>query len=121
MQEVTVPPLPVTHEVVVMLPLSSGYHDLASLCEGQNYRRTDLVCRLRIESVWDDSQELPATIEPPIDSFVGRGVYVHGPFSVRLDNDTGTFKVNTLKQAIGLTLRVVIKLWRDTPITGVTP
>lgn len=121
MQELTAPPLPVTHEVVVTLPLSTGYQDLAPLCEGKNYRRTDMISRIRIESVWDDSQELPATLEAPVASFVGRGAYIHGPFSVRIDPDTGVFKVNTLKQALGLTLRVVVKLWRDTPTNGVTP
>lgn len=120
MQELTAPPIPVTHAVVVTLPLSAGYYDLAQLCVGKNYRKTDLVSRIRIESVWDEAQELPAVIEAPVASFIGRGAYVHGPFSVKFDPVTATFKVNTLKQALGLSIRVTIKLWRDTPTTGVT-
>lgn len=112
MQDVSAPQSPPMHDIVVTLPLSAGFYDLAQLSVGLDYHHNDLVCRMRLESVHDDAQELPSIIEGSVEPFIGRGVYVHGPFSVRFDPDTGVFKVNTLKQAIGLTLRVTLKIRR---------
>lgn len=104
--------------IQVRLPMMNGLYDLVTLAQGLDYKRNDLVGGIEIVSVLDGCESLeltPADMEP----FVGRAVYVHGPFTVRLDPEIGVFKVNTLKQVPGLVLLVAVKSWRKDVTNGV--
>jgi hypothetical protein len=107
----------------VRLPMMNGLYDLVSLAQGLDYKRTDLLGAIEVEAILDGSERLQVTIEPTVDDtkrFEGRGVYVHGPFSVRLDPEIGVFKVNALKQVPGLVLLVAVRSWRKAVTLGVT-
>lgn len=106
---------PVVKVIVVSLPMMNGFYDLVTLAKGLDYRRTDLLGAINIEAVMDGSEALEITVSDTVDTskpFEGRGAYVHGPFTVKLDELTGVFKVNALKRAPSLILRVAVKSWR---------
>lgn len=120
-QGMTIPPNVKT--IVVSLPMMNGFYDLVTLAQGLDYRRTDQVGAIGIHAILDGSEKLEITGNKTshIDSeFSDRGVYVHGPFSVKMDPETLMFKVNALKQVPGLVLRVAVSSWRDDVTNGVT-
>lgn len=107
----------------VRLPMMNGLYDLVSLAQGLDYKRTDLLGAISVDAILDGSESLEVTIQSSLDEskrFEGRGAYVHGPFSVRLDPEIGVFKVNALKQVPGLVLLVAVKSWRKAVTIGAT-
>lgn len=109
--------------IVVSLPMMNGFYDLVTLAQGLDYQRTDEVGAIAVEAILDGCEKLEITgnMTDNIDNQFGdRGVYVHGPFSVKLDPETLVFKVNAFKQVPGLVLRVAVSSWRTDSPPGVT-
>lgn len=120
-QGLTIPPNVKT--IIVSLPMMNGFYDLVTLAQGLDYQRTDAIGAIAIHAILDGSEALEITGSKTdnIDSeFSDRGVYVHGPFSVKIDPETLVFKVNALKQVPGLVLRVAVSSWRKDVTLGVT-